>query len=177
MPITPPIAGQEMSAANFGIPVAEAVNRAEWPFAFRLFLNASVTVPTGTGYVVGWTGEVFDASNMHVAGQSVVTIPTNGGGLWLFGATVTWAANATGVRTILYRKNGGTSNRLGAVDGPPTNAVSVTSQSTTLLLGMNVGDTLAVVVYHEAGTNLQVMGTATADDMAANFWGIRLGSV
>jgi len=132
----------------------------------RLRRSAKLTVSANTNTAVPWTDEDWDPDGFHstTSNTSRVTVPTGMAGKYEIEVGVSFAANATGRRSLVLRLNGATQsvardNRSAAVAGD-------TPLYATTKLQLAAGDYLEAYVYHEAGADLDLdvptLGSAAA---------------
>jgi hypothetical protein len=76
-----------------------------------LVKSAVQAVANATDTAITWNTEDYDTDGFHstVTNTDRITIPTGKGGYYLVEARVSFAGNATGVRSVTMRKNGSTS--------------------------------------------------------------------
>lgn len=146
------------------------ISNAKRPRA-RVTRTADQNISSGTITAVSWDSEDFDPDDMHdnSTNPSRITIPSDGAGLYMLGANIMFAADATGRRRVFFRKNGvvRTNHEYGEisldhVDGPRIWA------ATASWIDVAAGnDYYEVFVYQDSGSTL-----ALDDD--SEFWLVRL---
>ena len=132
----------------------------------RVYNSANQSVATATFTTITHNSERFDVGGMHstVTNTSRITIPTGGGGRYLIGAGLFWAANATGQRAITILLNGTT--RIVYDNRAAVAAVESVHQVTTLY-NLAAGDYIEMSVYQNSGGNLNA---TVAANYASEFW-------
>jgi hypothetical protein len=80
-----------------------------------LVKSAAQSINNATDTAITWNTEDYDTDGFHstVSNTDRITIPTGKGGYYLVSAKLSFAANATGVRSCTIKKNG-TTNIIGA---------------------------------------------------------------
>lgn len=78
--------------------------------ACRAYNSAAIATNNVTQTALTLNSERFDNASVHSTSSNTArfTVPTGAGGKYLFGATVDWAANATGLRGLSCYLNGTT---------------------------------------------------------------------
>jgi hypothetical protein len=146
--------------ANYGIVAPQLINTGDGLIvqsnSCRLSRSGSLTVTTSTTTPVDWNTEESDVGGLHdnVTNPERITVPTGGNrGIWLLTATIDWAANATGYRSMSIVKNGTTTlaqnsvANIGGTVGPIHGAVAIDPAP-------SVGDWYRVAVFQDSGGNL-----------------------
>lgn len=137
--------------------------------AARVFNSAAITLTSGVGAVLTFDSERFDTGNLHstVSNTSRLTAPITG--LYLIGASVEFAANATGIRQFTLRLNGTTI--IGVIDQVLSSAGGVTWLTTDTIYRLVAGDYVEVVAAQNSGGNLNVNASG---NYSPEFWMFRL---
>lgn len=136
--------------------------------------RASVwAVATATQAAMYWGSPIFDPLSMLGADPNhhIATIPAGAGGLWMFGANITWQASATGIRSMWFAINDSPTDRWGQVQHVPSAAEAVLQ--TTHVCRLVAGNNVRVKLYQTSGGSLNVLDKNNAN----NFWGVRLGGI
>jgi hypothetical protein len=126
-----------------------------------VYNNAVQSIPNTTTTILTFNSEDYDVTAMHVAGDSLISIPVTGG--YLISARTQFAANATGQRTLfLYEVIGNT--MLAELNVPATTGGFIT----TLVIpgipfAMTAGQQVHLRVYQASGGALDA-GSATRAD-------------
>ena len=119
------------------------------------------TAATGTYLVMTFDTENFDSDGLHstASNTSRITIPAGFGGVWRISGTAYFTANATGIRSALFVKNGA-----GAVLGedarPAATGISTICKPSALL-SLVAGDYVELWAYQTSGGNLDMLATTT----------------
>lgn len=126
----------------------------------------SIADATVTAVTFGAATEAFDVGAMHdeSSNTSRITVPTGGDGIYLFGGGGQFAANATGIRLLYFRKNGSDINGINA--GSPGSASGVQAVGTAGMVSMAAGDYLELTVFQTSGGALNFSASA--------FWAVKL---
>lgn len=120
--------------------------------------STAQAITTGTGTVIAFTAaDLRDTDAYHdtSTNPSRMTVPTGLGGLYAIQASLVFAANATGQRTISLQKNGTTALTV-ANDFPFANAGIATGMTQTVWALLSAGDYVEVNVFQNSGGNLNV---------------------
>jgi hypothetical protein len=127
--------------------------------------GAGTTVANNTNTVLSWNNEIFDSNGFHstTTNTSRITIPTGLGGKYQFNASLLWALNATGGRTLQLRFNGGGTIYFG---GQTPGSSSLYPASTiTRIFNLNAGDYVELQAFQNSGGNL-----VAYNDEVRNAW-------
>ena len=108
------------------------------------------SIPNSTYTVVTFEDELFDNQDIKESDDSTFTVRETG--LYLVVASLTYAANSTGVRDCVIRKNGT------RIQGMNQNTVSVgiTSIQATAIIYLDKDDALDVLAYQTSGSSLNL---------------------
>jgi len=131
-------------------------------FRCGAYHNTTQSANDSTWTTVSLNSEDYDVGSMHdtVTNNSRVTVPTNGGGLYLVVAMVCYDANATGVRSARLIKNGSTASPLqqsSTFNGGASNSVTVTM---TNAVSLSAADYIEVQGWQNSGGALLLGSTA-----------------
>lgn len=122
----------------------------------RAYLTAAGSISSATESASSFDAERFDNASMHSTSVNIsrITIPTGGGGKYIFGATVTWGLNAVGYRQVRLRLNATTDLAIDtrmavdattAVESAPMTVYSaLAAEYAEVILKQNSGGVLAV---------------------------------
>lgn len=144
--------------ADFSIGVSKFAFDLPWA---RVTGTANQSIPDSTATAVAFDSERYDSGSLHdnVTNNSRMTAPASGSiGIFAVTASVHFAANATGVRTVTLRRNGTTdvaSETQQALSGVPTTI----NLSTLVSLSGNGTSYLEVIVTQNSGGALDVVKT------------------
>jgi hypothetical protein len=131
----------------------------------RVFHTSAQAIPNNTFTALNFGSERWDSAAMHDTVTNNSRITCRVAGEYDIGASVHFAANATGNRFVLLRLNGVTS--IGA-DGSPNFGASQTAYlNTATRYRLAVGDYIEVVVYQDSGGSLN---TAVTGNISPEFW-------
>lgn len=117
---------------------------------------------SGTAAALPYDTEARDVGGMHstVTNNSRITVPAGAAGDYRISATVEFAANATGYRTVTLRKNGATT--IAVVRVPATATLATVITCTRLCVSMAVGDYIEVLGTQLSGGALNVTGSTSS---------------
>lgn len=135
----------------------------------RVYNNAALTLTTGTVATLTFNTERFDSGSLHSTSSNTGRLTAPVTGLYMAGAHVSFASNATGIRLLRVRLNGSTvigTQLMPAVSGDST----VVSVST--LYQLTAGDYVEAQAYQTSGGNLNVEASG---NFSPEFWMVRLG--
>jgi hypothetical protein len=123
--------------------------------------SASQTLSNATSTLITWDVEAIDTDAFHSTSSNTsrITIPSGKGGKYLVIATVTWAANNTGLRSYTLDKNGTSVTQINNANPSATTQIS---QQDHHIIDLAVGDYIELSGYQNSGGNLDVMGNNTA---------------
>jgi len=137
----------------------------------RLRNSANEATATGIYEYLNFDTESYDTDSMHegVTNPSRITIKT--AGVYAFGASIMWEANATGERAMLIYLNRAT---VIGWDGRKANsdAGRPTSNEKDLTHEFSVNDYIEVRVRQTSGGNLNV---ESSSDYSPVFWAYKIG--
>lgn len=186
MAITPPVAGQQISATSWGIPITDEVNRLtplvnrqEAPYTCRVFRTAAYSIGSGAVVQFPFDTEDNDPFNMwSSANPERITIPADGGGIYLIVAQISWSPNNTGDRMLCIGANGNTDYRISKQE---TQAHSVSAsfeigQSCSAILKLAGGNWVTMLVYQSTAAGLAVVTHTHPWASPCNLAVIRLGT-
>jgi hypothetical protein len=124
-----------------------------------VYKNGTQSVNSGTLTALNFDSEDFDVGAMHdnVTNNTRVTIPASNNGIYLVMGAATFAANATGNRQLVLRKNGTTDMR--SVTLPNTGATAQQMQ-VAAVLALVATDYIELTAGQDTGGALNV-GSAT----------------
>lgn len=133
----------------------------------RLTNSADISVANSSSVSLTFDTEVFDSGAMHSTSTNTgrITVPTGGGGVYVVGGTVEFAANATGYRSIGIRLNGG--NTITGHRAITSSASVTTRLSTSAIYSLAAGDYLELQVFQNSGGALNALALA---DYSPTFW-------
>lgn len=135
----------------------------------RAMHSANQAIATGTVTVLAFDSETFDTDTIHdtVTNNSRLTAKT--AGRYRITASAEFAANATGVRSLLLRTNG-TTTTIGAVRVPNAGAADVTIVECTTTWTFSVNDYVEVFAYQTSGGNLNVNASGSYSPVFQMEW-------
>lgn len=137
---------------------AAALNDCFNPPRCRVSNSAAISHTTsGTAQVLTFDTELLDSGGMHSTSVNTgrITVPTGGGGMYVISATASFAANATGFRSLQIRVNGVTTI---AQQMPMcvTTAATQTHVNVSTMYPLAAGDYLEVLANQNSGGALNI---------------------
>lgn len=125
----------------------------------RVYHNTAQTIATGVTTALAFNAERYDTGGVHstVTDTSRLTAPA--AGVYVITGHVTWAANATGNRTLYLMVNGTTNI---AIQRGVSPEAAAWSQSIATLFELQAGDYVELVVRHTADVSLAVASVANS---------------
>lgn len=125
------------------------------PRCRAIWTGAAITPATGVQTAITLDTDLYDTGAMHdtAVNNSRLTCPAGGGGLYVMGGNIEFAANATGTRGLSIRLNGATT--IAAVRCPPT-AADATRMAVTTEWRLVAGDYVELVVVQSSGAGLAI---------------------
>jgi hypothetical protein len=154
--------GQVLTAANLNTYLRDNMSwlGVDAPHC-RVFNSAALSATNAVARVLNCDSERVDVGAMHSTSANTerITIPTGGGGWYLLGAHIQWAANATGSRSVSIVLNATTTL---AYHTAINLTATVFEQSISTAYQLVAGDFIA-------GAGLQNSGGALNINAAANY--------
>lgn len=134
----------------------------------RVYNSANIALTTGVITVLTFDSETWDNGGCHSTSSNTsrITIPSGSSGLWDIGATVQFAANATGSRAVSFIINGG-ANPLARHEITVNGAGNDTSINISTTWLFAVGDYIECTAFQSSGGNLNVVRAA---ESSPAFW-------
>lgn len=132
----------------------------------RVYNTATQTLTTATNTVVTFDSERYDVGSCHSTSSNTsrLTVPSGEGGVYTIGASIGFAANATGERIVDILLNGTT---IIARIRHPAGAASQIDMTITTEYTLAAGDYVEVQLYQNSGGNLN---TVAGGDYSPEFW-------
>jgi hypothetical protein len=130
------------------------------------------TTATGVAFTMLFDTNVFDNASLHSTSSNTnrITVPSGGGGKYLFTTNLTWAVSTVGdYRVAAIRLNGGGNIAYEAKTPGGTNGFAAHSLSTFwgTMIATNYVD---VLVQQNSGGNLDVSATGNQSPNFSAFW-------
>ena len=131
---------------------------------------ATQSLSNDTSAAITFDAEEFDTDGFHSTSSNTsrITIPSGKAGKYLFVATIVFATNATGNRSIFFAKNGSLVARGQRV---PPSAASETHLTTSAIVDLAISDYVEVFGYQNSGGNLNVENGQGLTRFAAYYLG------
>ena len=131
--------------------------------------TSNLSIPNGSETTITWTLERWDYDSMW-ASASPTRITLKSSGIYLIGANIVWAANATGERRLrIYPGNGGTQAR----DFRSIVGDAYEGQFIAFLDYVTAGRYYTVDVYQTSGGALSVLW----GEGSPRFWAVKLSDL
>lgn len=133
----------------------------------QAFHNANQSTTSDAGFVVALNSEYFDTDTMHdtTTLNSRLTVVT--AGIYVITASASFAANATGDRSCLIRKNG--NEFIGGQEKKPASASFETGLNAVAVEHLLVGEWVEMVVKQDSGVALNLLATRYSPVLTALF--------
>jgi hypothetical protein len=127
------------------------------PDRCQAYHNASVSISNDTGTVVALNSEYFDSNTMHdtTTNNSRITIKTDG--IYVCTFSGVFAANATGDRSAVIRKNG--NEYLGGQEKKAASASFETGLNVTIQEWLLADEYIEAIVKQDSGGALNLSAT------------------
>lgn len=138
--------------------------------ACRAYNNANISIGNSSDTAVTMNSERFDNAAMHSTSSNTsrITVPTGGGGKYLMGSLMEFAANATGERGNHLRVNATTfvSKQVQTNSGGIINWTS----SNTSVYALSAADYIECYVFQNSGGNLNLAASGNWSPEVWMFW-------
>jgi hypothetical protein len=137
--------------------------------------TAAQSIPDSTLTAMLWTGtDAYDSNSLHDpagATPSRIVVPTGGGiGIWILTAQISWANNATGLRSLYIYKNGVTRLKRSNAAGINIGAVGNYMEITAVDDAPAVGDYYELYVEQNSGVALNASPAGEDWLAATHMW-------
>lgn len=153
------VAGEVATAANLNTHVRDNIAwlATDSP-ACRIYNNAALTLTTGSFQVLTANSERFDNASIHSTSSNTerMTVPTGGGGKFVVGGNIAWAADGAGVERHFAMNLNGVAGTTIARTSAASWAV-IFMQSLCTVYSANAADYFNASAYHDAGHNMNVL--------------------
>jgi len=139
-----------------------------------LYKNSDQTLSNATDTLVTFNDEFFDTDGFHSTSTNTsrITIPTGKNGKYLFTFNINFAANSSGVRIVMFRKNG-TSYYTTTV---PAGSADKARVQGSMVFDLVATDYIELAAEQNSGGNLNVLGIAGGAGEASRYGCIYLGA-
>lgn len=133
----------------------------------RAYNSAAISIANTTATAVTLDSERFDNASMHSTSSNTsrITIPTGGGGKYLFGSGTSWAGSAAGTVRYTYIQLNATTIVAAAV--AQFGASSNSQITLTSAYSFAAADYIETIVYQDTGGALNLNSTA---NFSPEFW-------
>lgn len=135
----------------------------------RVFNSANISIADSSDVALTFNSERFDTDSMHSTAVDTERITFNTAGQYLVGATLRFAANATGNRIVRIRLNGTTYICEQVL--PPVGGAQPARFTLNTIYDFIVTDYVEVVVFQTSGGALNVQNFGNS---SPEFWAIRI---
>ena len=135
--------------------------------------SANQSINNTTLTTVTWDVETLDSDGFHsnVTNNSRITIPSGKAGKYSIGVSLNWASNSTGLRQILFAKNGTTFSW--SQNGTATTGATMVNKN--IIVDLAVGDYVEIQAYQTSGGALNLQSNAVDTDLS-NYYAYYLGA-
>lgn len=162
------VAGNVLTAAQLNTDVRDntAWLATDSPTA-RAYNSAAFShTSTGNSLAITLDSERFDNAAMHDTSSNTarMTIPSGGDGKYLFGGSIEYASNGTGLRTIGVRSGGATFIATQTFEASGTN---VTTGSVCSVYSLAAAAYVEMTSYQNSGGNLNINASSA---YSPEFW-------
>lgn len=139
--------------------VGDSIHRV--PMCCGVTISSPQSIPNDTNTAVSWDIEDHDYGGMWSAGLPTLLVAP-AAGVYTIQATVVFAINTTGLRWVVFRKNGGATYRGGQTFAGTTNAFQYCSMALPAV-SMSLNEYWEVIAYQNSGGALDIeAGRTTA---------------
>lgn len=134
-----------------------------------VYRSTAQSIGNAADVPVTFDSERFDNAAMHSTSSNTsrLTIPTGGGGKYLVGGVIDWAANTTGYRKLAVKVNATTEY---ARQVGPTTSTGAAAQAILSVVSMSAADYFEIQVDQNSGGALNVARSANYSPEAFCFW-------
>jgi hypothetical protein len=147
-----------------------SVTALEADYDARVYNSGNIVVTSGAALAaLTFDSERFDNGGLHSTASNTSRLTAPVAGLYLVGASVRWAANATGYRHINLVVNGAGAS-IARQLGPAASGI-VTYQTVETIYELAANDYVEVQVQQNSGGNLNIEANASS---SPEFWMRRL---
>ena len=132
-----------------------------------VYNSANISVANATSQALTFDTEFFDNGGLHSTAVNTnrITIPADGGGLYLVGAHVQWAANATGYRQLEIRIDGTTTVTFDRV--PNSGGADGSRNNINGIYSIAAGSYFELYAYQNSGGALNATASGA---VGISFW-------
>lgn len=126
------------------------------PDRCQIFHNTTQSIPNDTGTVVAFNSENWDTNTMHDTATLNTRVLVKTAGIYIAEARASFAANATGDRSLIIRKNG--NEYLGGEEKKATSASFETGLKAKVHEWLMADEYLEVIAKQDSGGALNLVG-------------------
>lgn len=146
-----------MTAAIQNAHVRDNLSFLRGPHAVAVYSNAAQAISTGVSEILNFQVEDWDTDGFHdnATNNSRLTVPAGLDGLYAVGLKVQWQSNATGLRQLVFLKNGTGGIPLQRF---PAGTTGTIQQSATAHERLAAGDYVELEVHQTSGGDLNAEG-------------------
>ncbi|MGH7747998.1 MAG: hypothetical protein ACREQ5_25040, partial [Candidatus Dormibacteria bacterium] len=142
-------------------------------YAARVYSSANQSTANSTDTVLAFDSSTFDTNTFHSNSTNNSRMTIRLAGLYSIEAQVSFASNSTGVRYVVFAKNG--TNNLAYIASPAVSGDRTTVHVYTLA-SLAVNDYIEVVANQSSGGALNVEGAASDAYYETHFQIVFLGT-
>jgi hypothetical protein len=144
--------GTPVSAARLGV-IETGIYAAHRMPTCRVYNSAAISLTTGVPTVVTFNSERWDTDTIHSTSSNTGRLTCSTAGVYQIFATVEFAANATGQRSLALRRTGGVTVGYTVVDAAAAGVTALTISVQDILA---VNDYVELLATQTSGGNLNV---------------------
>ena len=119
--------------------------------------SANISIANTTDTVVTFDTETYDTNGMHSTSVNTSRVTAQRAGTYFITGFVRFAASATGIRGIAFKKNGSFQNGDFSVNGTATRGTGLQIQD---IITLSVNDYIEINVWQNSGGALNLEATA-----------------
>ncbi len=153
--------GDVLTEANWDTHIKDNINGLIVRAMCRCKNSGVQSVGSGALTALTFDQEDFDTDTMHSTSSNTSRIVATTAGVYLFVGFASFAADADGYRSLVWRYTPGLAAKE-AVTAAVSSASSGTAIQVTMLYSMGAGDYMELCCEHLAGNNLDVAAIAQA---------------
>lgn len=123
----------------------------------RVYNSANISVANNTVQALTFDSERYDTDSIHSTSSNTSRLVAPFAGTYLIAGTMRFASNATGIRAVQLRLNGGT--LIGSVVTPPTSG-DVIDLNVVTVYALAASDYVELCAYQTSGGALNAIAAA-----------------
>jgi hypothetical protein len=160
--------GDVLTATNFNNVLTNVNNYRVAP-ACAAYHSVAQSIPNATATAVLLNSEYYDTDDMHSTSTATSRITIATAGIYQLTANILFSNAGTGMRDLVFYKNGATTNR-----GSSTLNITAsffTNVNATTTMSLAASDYIEAYVYHTQGTALDIRGDINGVHVTATWLG------